>query len=213
MLEEGAMAEVANPANAHANDQVVELKEKDESTKPNLQAIRYGEDLMEALDKSHEFIRECESYQIDMEKYEETKATIQTTAPEAPKPEFIYDGKGLFAYILESIKKVRSSEIENTLRFFSFAYSVKLLYFVEHFIRTGIEIELMTRILMFLLRSYEGQIRGNAELKKIMVSICQNLKTRTAELKSTIGTNSAGIKLLKHQIKMMSDNRDALDFE
>ena len=43
----------------------MKLADKTESAaKPTVQAVRYGEDLMEALDKAHNFLLECESYKI-----------------------------------------------------------------------------------------------------------------------------------------------------
>jgi len=58
-------------------------------------------------------------------------------------------------YILEVLQRIRISDIEATLKFLNFGYVKKILFYIEHFIRNNIDIDLSTKVLFFLIKQYE----------------------------------------------------------
>jgi len=59
---------------------------------------------MEALDKAHEFLSECETYQIQLEKYDALEKKHGTEPPTKPTLEYQFNGKSIFAFVLETLK-------------------------------------------------------------------------------------------------------------
>jgi hypothetical protein len=55
--------------------------------------------------------------------------------PQKPVPSPLFNKKTIFEHVLLHLKAIRTSEIENTLRFLNFKQSSKLLYYLEHFVR------------------------------------------------------------------------------
>lgn len=113
--------------------------------------------------------------------------------PAKPTPDYIFANKSIFLYVLEVLQRIRISDLESALKFLNFSYTKKLLFYLEHFIRHNIEIELSTKVLFFLLRQYEPQIKGCEELRKPVLSIYQNLRSNIGEVKELIGVNLAGL--------------------
>lgn len=75
--------------------------------------------------------------------------------------------------------------------------SFSLLYYVEHLLRNNIEVELCTRVCLFVIQRYRVQIElqndsENAEgykMHELLFSIDKHMKSHYKHLKETIGVN------------------------
>ena len=126
--------------------------------------------------------------------------------PIKPKPDYIFEGRNVFEHVLHHLKTIRRSELESSLKFLNFTVIKKMMYYIEYFIRNSIEIELITKVLIFFIQGYQVQIYGCEELKLLMTSIYYHLSKGLRNFKEKIGINQSAIKLLIHQIKYL-DNK------
>lgn len=70
---------------------------------------------MDALELSEAFREELEQYAISLEIYEAQKK--KKSSPEKPSPSIKFLGRNIFEHILLHLKRIRSSELENTLKY------------------------------------------------------------------------------------------------
>lgn len=136
MLREAAneYAEVdfgqASQLDPFARDKVVKI-DTSEASKRTVETIKYGDELMYALELADEFKDEVENYAIQVELYSQKKGP----KPEKPQPSIHFMGKNIFDHVLLRLKAIRSSDIESTLKFLNYKYSCSLLFYVEHYLR------------------------------------------------------------------------------
>ena len=212
MMEDGdlEMHMMKPPAlDQFSKDKVMQI-ESETALKGSLESVKYGEALMEAINISDEFRKECENYQIELENYEKTIAGSKKLAetiqkPAMPKPDWAFENRNIFEHVMHNLKTIRRSELENTLKFLNFTVVKKLLYYLEYYIRNKIDIELTTKVLIFFIKGYQMQIYGCEELKMIMTSVHTHLSTSLTDFKEKIGINMSAIKLMSHQMKYLDD--------
>lgn len=108
--------------------------------------LSYAENLMEAIDHAEKFKEEVYNYEISKEEYEKSLEDLKKKntknlkvfnleEPEIPVPSQFLLGKNIFDYILDTIKSIRYSELENSLNNIPYSYVQKLLFYLEYFIR------------------------------------------------------------------------------
>ncbi|XP_078322408.1 WD repeat-containing protein 3-like [Crassostrea virginica] len=104
-------------------------------------------------------------------------------------------------YMLEMLRKVKSSELEESLLVLPFSYVIDLLKVLEVFIDSSWEVELSCRCLFFLLRVHHGQITSNLVLLPVIDRLRQKTRDRVSELRDRIGFNRAGSEFIQKQIE------------
>lgn len=122
---------VQNQIDPFSKDKVVKI-ETAQATKKTAENLKYGEDLMEALELSENFRVEIDQYEIALEDSMKYKGK---SAPSKPLPSPMFNRRNIFEHVLVHLKAIRTSEIENTLRFLNYKQSIQLLFYLEHFIR------------------------------------------------------------------------------
>ena len=125
--------------------------------------------------------------------------------PTKPKPDYVFEGRNIFDHVLHHLKTIRRSELENSLKFINFTTIKKMMFYIEYFIRNEVEIELVTKVLIFFIRGYQTQITGWEELKLLMTSIYFHLSKALKHFKEKIGINISAIRLLIHQLQFLDD--------
>ena len=124
--------------------------ETGEASKRTVETIKYGDELIFALELADEFKDEVDSYAISVELYKQRKGP----KPEKPQPSLHFMGRNIFDHVLIRMKAIRSSDLESTLKFLNYKHSCSLLFYTEHFLRNNIEIELATRVCLYLIKTY-----------------------------------------------------------
>lgn len=163
--------------------------------KKTIETIKAAERIMEAI----------ELYREEMAKLKEHKAICKAAGKEVPFPANpilrAYGNITPSEYVLEVFKKVKSSELEESLLVLPFSYVPDLLRLFNEYIQLGAEIELLCRALLFLLKIHFGQITGN----QMLVTVIENLKkttiSRVSEARDVLGFNMAGLQYLKREIE------------
>jgi len=69
---------------------------------------------------------------MELEESEKVKGRVR---PAKPRPSPMFNNRSIFDHVLLHLKAIRNSEIENALRFLNYKQSVRLLYYLENFIR------------------------------------------------------------------------------
>ncbi|XP_048459068.1 WD repeat-containing protein 3 isoform X1 [Rhincodon typus] len=108
-------------------------------------------------------------------------------------------------YVLDVIRKVKSSEMEESLLVLPFSYIPDLLTLFNEYIQLSLEVELICRCLFFLLRIHFGQITSNQMLLTVIDSLRKNTIGKINEMKDVIGFNMAGLQLLQREIEAKED--------
>ncbi|XP_035170519.1 WD repeat-containing protein 3 [Oxyura jamaicensis] len=163
--------------------------------KKTIETIKAAERIMEAI----------ELYREEMAKLKEHKAICKAAGKEVPYPVNpilrAYGNITPSEYVLEVFKKVKSSELEESLLVLPFSYVPDLLRLFNEYIRLGAEVELLCRALLFLLKIHFGQITTN----QMLVTVIENLKkttiSRVSEARDVLGFNMAGLQHLKREIE------------
>lgn len=116
--------------------------------KRSVDTIKYGEDLMFALELADEFRAEVDQYQIQLEIHNKSGSK---EILEKPRPSIHFLGRTIFDHVLLKLKSIRNSDLENTLRFLNYKQSTSLLFYVEHYLRTNQMIELAMRSALYII--------------------------------------------------------------
>lgn len=140
-----------NQIDPFAKDKVMKI-ETQAANKRSAESLRYGEELMDALELSEKFRDEIEQYAISLEIYESNPKGKAT--PEKPVAGIRFLGRNIYEHILVHLRRIRSSELENTLQFLNQKQSFSLLFYLEHFLRNSIQIELVTRAIFYIVKVY-----------------------------------------------------------
>uniref|UniRef100_A0A3Q3BAL7 WD repeat-containing protein 3 n=1 Tax=Kryptolebias marmoratus TaxID=37003 RepID=A0A3Q3BAL7_KRYMA len=138
--------------------------------KKTVETVKAAERIMEAL----------ELYRDETRKMEEHKYACESAGKELPPPKcnpilVAFGNVTPSRYVLDVIKKVRSSELEVSLLVLPFPYVPELLKLFNSYIQQGLEVELVCRCLFFLLKIHFGQITSN----QMLLSVIDELRTNT----------------------------------
>lgn len=114
--------------------------------KKSLDNMSYAENLMESIDHAEKFKEEVYNYEISLEEYNKSMQNFKNKKtgdikiynleePEKPTASQFLLGKNIFDYILDVLKSIRFSELENTLNNIPYSYVQKLFFYLEYYIR------------------------------------------------------------------------------
>ncbi|KAI5106988.1 WD repeat-containing protein 3 [Silurus meridionalis] len=174
--------------------------EAEPAGKKTIETVKAAERIMEAL----------ELYREESKKLEEHKAACDVAGKELPPPAMnpillAYGSISPSRYVLDVIKKVRSSELEVSLLVLPFPYIPDLLSLLNTYMQQGLEVELVCRCLFFLLRIHFGQITSNQMLLSVIDELRTNTISKMKEIRDVLGFNSAGLQFLQREIESKED--------
>lgn len=191
--------EAESEANTNLEEAVIPREGgKDEmglAAKKTTETVRMAERLLEAIDVYREHKTKLREYEAQW------KASIEPAAPPAPHLLMtVYQTTCPERYMLETLRRLRYGELEETLLVLPFGYVVDLLKALAELLSRNWEPELCCRCLFFLLRVHSGQIGATAAL----VSTVDQLRHCTAkqldQARDEIGFNLAGLNFLQQEV-------------
>ncbi|XP_051566681.1 WD repeat-containing protein 3-like [Myxocyprinus asiaticus] len=188
---------------AKGDDPVVPGETKGEAEpagKKTIETVKAAERIMEAL----------ELYREESKKLEEHRAACEAAGKELPPLKMnpilmAYGNISPSRYVLEVMKKVRSSELEVSLLVLPFPYVPDLLRLFNSYVQQGLEVELVCRCLFFLLRIHFGQITSNQMLLSVIDELRTNTISKVREIRDVLGFNSVGLQFLQREIESKED--------
>ncbi|KAG1651938.1 WD repeat-containing protein 3 [Nymphon striatum] len=151
------------------------------AAKKTIQTVKSAEKLMEALDISK------------LPKPEEHLLMVayKTTDPNK--------------FVLETLKKIKSSELEEALLVLPFSYVMNFMKMLNTFLNNSWEVELALKCILFLLRINANLIMSNSSLLPMIDNLRKLSQQRVDEMKDLIGFNCAGLKHMKRKIEENED--------
>ncbi|XP_059198830.1 LOW QUALITY PROTEIN: WD repeat-containing protein 3 [Centropristis striata] len=170
------------------------------AAKKTIETVKAAERIMEAL----------ELYKEENRKLEEYKLACQTAGNELPPPKpnpilVAFGNVSPSRYVLDVIKKVRSSELEVSLLVLPFPYIPELLTLFNSYIQQGLEVELICRCLFFLLKIHFGQISSNQMLLSVIDELRTNTVSKVRQIRDVMGFNSAALQFLQRELESKED--------
>ncbi|XP_063812950.1 WD repeat-containing protein 3 [Pseudophryne corroboree] len=163
--------------------------------KKTIETVKATERIMEAIELHRE----------ESVKLEEHQALCRAAGKELPrKVHPILQACGNIPsadYVLDIIKKVKSSELEESLLVLPFSYVPDLLALFRDYIRSSQNVELICRCLFFLLRIHFGQITSNQMLLGVIEDLKNCTISRVTEVQDVMGVNMAALQFLKREIE------------
>ena len=128
--------------------------------------------------------------------------------PEKPTASLLFLGDDIFEHMLMHLKRIRSAELENTLRFLNQRQCFQLLFYLEHNLRNKIEIELSSRAAIFIVKTYQVQLKqANQSLLSLLKSISLHMRHHFKALRDEVGTNICGLKLVQKEVNEAHESR------
>uniref|UniRef100_A0A8C4ERJ0 WD repeat-containing protein 3 n=1 Tax=Dicentrarchus labrax TaxID=13489 RepID=A0A8C4ERJ0_DICLA len=162
------------------------------ASKKTVETVKAAERIMEAL----------ELYKEENRKLEVHKYACENAGKELTNSLMLFQPS---RYVLDVIKKVRSSELEVSLLVLPFPYVPELLKLFNSYIQQGLEVELVCRCLFFLLKIHFGQISSNQMLLSVIDELRTNTVSKVREIRDVMGFNNAGLQFLQREIESKED--------
>ncbi|XP_064627988.1 WD repeat-containing protein 3-like [Lineus longissimus] len=164
--------------------------------KKTVETVKAAERIMEAL----------ELYKEEEAKLEQHEAECKAKGKELPPPPLhmmlvAFRASTPKEYVMNVLKRVKSSELEESLLVLPFSYVIDLLALLDDFLASHWETELCCRCLFFLLRIHHGQITSNQTLMPVLERLQSQTSNRVHEIRERIGFNMAGLHFLKKQVE------------
>lgn len=195
-------------------DEQEEEREKDESLATGEEVIIPGQPGLNlpskktvGSEKAAESILEClEVSKLYKEKLMEHEAlqgaSSQTLSAPVPPPLMIaLNVASLEDYFLETIKRIRSSDMEEALLILPFSAVCEVLEIIPPLIDRGDNTEILCKVSMFLLKLHHAPIIANQVLLPTMQKLQKIGMTKVKELRDLVGYNLYAMKFMQKEIE------------
>ncbi|XP_065648655.1 WD repeat-containing protein 3 isoform X2 [Hydra vulgaris] len=173
--------------------------EAENAGKKTIETVKAAERIMEAI-------------QLFKEEQEKRKENIDSYDPHPILKAFGENNPK--KYVLSVLKKVKRSELDESLLVLPFTYVVDLLELINYWLQKNWEVELCTRCLTYLLKIHHNQITTSHLLLTTVESLKENTSRSVRRLKDEVGFNRAGLRFLLNQIELKKNItffEDAID--
>lgn len=170
------------------------------AAKKTVETVKAAERIMEAL----------ELYRVENRKMEEHKYACEHAGKQLPPPKanpilVAFGNVSPSRYVLDVIRKVRSSELEVSMLVLPFPYVPELLSLFNLYLQQGLEVELVCRCLFFLLRVHFGQITGNQMMLSVIDQLRDTTISKVRDIRDVLGFNSAALQFLQRELESKED--------
>ncbi|XP_028412529.1 WD repeat-containing protein 3-like [Dendronephthya gigantea] len=177
------------------------------------EAVKAGKKTIETIKGAERIMEAIELYKEERLKDEEHEAHQMATDKTLPRRAIhpilaAFGNVSPVHYVLLVVKKIKSSELEESLLVLPFDYVIDILKLFLEWMKNDWETELTCRCLFYLLRIHHNQIIASPELLPVMDSIRSHTQTRVREMKDVVGFNLAGLRFLQQQL----EDRDVMFF-
>jgi len=162
------------------------------ASKTTIQGIKAAERMMEAI----------ELYREETAKEKEFKLANNKDTYVSQHPILrAYGNITASKYVMQVIKKVKSSELEESLLVMPFHYTADILCILNEFVKERRDVELSCRCIFFLLKIHHGRITSNEMMVDVIDELRSNAKDAVNQLKDTIGFNLVALEHIKSHLE------------
>ena len=182
-----------------------EKAESAKATKQTMDTIKSGEKLIDALELIITEEENWKTYYKDVEKAKQVGTkNAETSIPKPPSNQLML-GKGPSEYLLHVMKAIRSSDLDEALLLLPLALVLKLISFLDIWVKQDVHLELCARCLFFLLRMYQSQISANKSIQGTLHSLRENIRAHLNKHKNIIGFNQVALNHVKRTMELESN--------
>lgn len=186
--------------------------------KQTLESLKAGERLMEALDLGVAEIESWEAYGKQLKTWKKKKSGEAPVKPQGnailiamkTKPE---------KYILDTLAKIKPSQLEDSLLVLPFSYVIKFFKFFDVIMLQKdlvlSHLSLVCKILFFIVRNNNKELvaQKNEELKQRIERVKNSIRSMLQKNADDLGFNIAGLKFIKQQWNLRHNLEFTDDYE
>lgn len=188
-------------------------------TKQTMESLKAGEKLMAALDLGIKEIDAWEEYNTKMSLWEANKAT---SGPQPMKPNqnaiLMALRKTPEEYILDTLLKIKSSQLEDALLVMSFSYTLRFLKFINKLLSNDVKLiqhlQILVRVLTFIIKNNYRELTTQRDpvLKLQLQQVQKKLKQAVKGNINDLGFNLKGLRIVSnewnnvHNLSYMDDD-------
>lgn len=181
--------------------------DQDEATdvhKQTIESLKAGERLMEALDLGIPEIENREHYEKEMESWNKHKGEVKPVKPPG-NAVLTAINKTPDQYIMETLARIRPSQLEDALLVLPFSYILKFFRFIDAAISDQKllqqNLSLICKNLFFIVKSSHRELvsQRNEELKLRITKVKDELRRALKSNEDDLGFNIEGMKFIRRQ--------------
>ncbi|XP_053978447.1 WD repeat-containing protein 3 [Hylaeus volcanicus] len=150
---------------------------------------RGAELLLECLDVSKAFNEEL------------SKVASLNTTPAVPLQMQAYNCTTVEDYLLETVKRIRASDLEETLLLLPYSAACEILQMLPKLLESDYHTELMARLALCLVQAHHGPIMATRELLPILETVKTLAMKKVSNLRDTVGFNLHGMLHMQRVIE------------
>lgn len=171
--------------------------------KQTMETLKAGEKLMEALDIGIEDLEATRAYELELKT---NKHAIRPT-PNAALLAFNMTGP---EYVLDTLIKIKPSQLDDALVVLPFSYSLKLLQVMEiwtnkeNISRNVTRLSLICKVLFDIVSSNSKELihQKDPHIKNQLIAVKQQLRDNISKTSTKLGVNTQGLRFIKQQWKL-----------
>ncbi|PVU87484.1 hypothetical protein BB561_006305 [Smittium simulii] len=192
-LENGVTATSISNSNGAQEDTAAQVY----GAKYTMDTLKAGEKLVEAVNIVKEELEKAEKYASDLEKSRKNKF-LQSPMP-PPKHVMLIALKieEPQVYLLRTIEKIRPSDLEDALLALPLSNFSTLLQCMNYWVLKNYNIQITTKVLVFLLKSNLHQVNNMKFLQQDLLELKKNLRKLLQAQKQNVGVNLSYLKALQ----------------
>ena len=182
------------------------LKAGEEASLPGRKTVeteRAAERIMEAIEVHKEVSAQLEEYQEKLEMHRRS-GKGEAELPAAPQQHplmMAHNTNDPDRFLIKILRQVKSSEVEEALLVLPFHYVGQLLSLLDHLLEKGWETELVTRIVLFLVRLHHGPLSNAPALLPVLDRLKVVARNRVDQVRDRVGFNLAGLQFLQRELE------------
>lgn len=130
---------------------------------------------------------------IELVLHEQERQTSSSSTSKNP----LLLGLSPLQYTLRTLRRIRASELEQALLVLPFHLVEKLLRLLSDLAKRNIQPELISRVVIFLLRLHHAPITASRVLRPVVAELRRNVRSSLKARRDVVGFNIAGFGMLK----------------
>ena len=168
------------------------------ASKQTIATLTAGERIAEALEIGLADLQAVRAWTVQ-------KASNPKTAPLARNPMFVALGNtSAEKYVLDVVSKIPAAQLYDALLVLSFSMLPALFTFIAIWVSKGWNIQLVCRVLFFMLKTHHKQIVASKDLKTVLEGLRKDLHHTLRLQKDMMGFNLAALNFIGAKVKEQS---------
>ncbi|KNE61569.1 hypothetical protein AMAG_06385 [Allomyces macrogynus ATCC 38327] len=164
----------------------------DDVAQATAESLKAGERILEALELAKDERERIAEHKLSGEPF---TPNIILQAMNMPDPE---------TYVLSTIEKIRSADLEAALLVIPFSWIPLLLELTNHWAEREWNLAVTCRVLFFLLKVHHHQITASRALRPSLVNLQAHVRKALERQRDVIGRNMAAFRYLKREKELLS---------